>query len=214
MVSDSLKRIWRKLNRATPGLFLDPSVASGHYAVYVKDGSERKLVLEKDNLLLYTWGVIAAHCIGLGAATHKISSGYIEFENSATAGTVVVPSYGRGDYTSYYTGLTGNKDFLRLSLDSTPTLDQHPDYVSLLPAGENNRVSFGLTGVGGTQGVKGKTFSSANQSVAYGIALVATPLFSDMSQDLILARGYFNSGDQVAVPLGGQVEVDWKISFK
>lgn len=209
-----LLKQWQKSEHYCPGLHVHPSIASGHYSVYTREQGQRKLLFSRDNLLLYAWGWIAAKCIALGDTSFKISGGYIEFENSQTAGSVVVPSYSRQDHLAYYTGLSGNKDYLRLALDSTPTLDQHPDYTTLLPAGAVNRALFGLTGVGGAVGQHGKTFSNANDSVAYGIALVARPLPTDPSQDVILSRGYFAPADQVLVPLGGQVEVDWYLSFK
>lgn len=213
-MSKSLHTLWKKLNRAYPGMYVNPGRVSGEYSVYIRKGSERKLVLHKDNLLLYTWGWIAAKCIATGDTAYKVAGGYLEFENNQTAGAVTVPSYTREDELSYYNALTGDKDFLRLALDGTPTLDQHPDYVSLLPTGSVNRATFSLTGVGGSTGIRGKTFSNANQSVAYGVALVATPLLSDRTQDVILSRGYFDLADQVEVPTGGQVEVDWLVAFK
>lgn len=212
---DWIKRQWRREERRRPGLYMNPDLVSGEYEVSVVDAAGRVTpVLRKKNLLLYTWGWIAARCIGLGDETYKVSAAYVEYERSATAGAVAVPSYVRSDGAAYYNALSGDKDYLRVALAGTPTLDVSSGYSALLPGGAVNRVSFPVAAVEGATGVRGTAFTNAGQAVVYGLALVAAPLLSDPAQDVILSRGYFDPGDQILVPAAGQVQVTWRVAFK
>lgn len=194
---------------------ITPSAVYGDYVVEYQDENGKVYPLfEKNNLILYTWGWIAARCIGLGDAAYKVAAGYLEFENNQTAGNVSIPSYGREDAVAYFNGLTGEKDYFRTPLVGTPTLDKHPASVTLLPTAAVNRVNFSFAIPVGVRGQRGKIFSNSNQSVLYGLSLVATPLWSDSNQDVILARSYFDTSDQIAAPATGQINVTWRVSFR
>lgn len=212
-MAGKLRDLWRALDREFPGLFLDPAVASGEYDVgYVGPGGWRHL-FTKRNLLLYTWGYVAAKCVGQGDATFKVAAAYLEYENVTNPSDAVsVPSYGRADGLSYYDGLGANRDFLRVALAGTPSIDVSPGYESYFTTG-GNRVTFDLQS-SGTAGVLGRPFSDANNSKACGVALVATPSPADRTQDVILARGYFDVADQPLKLAGSQIGVRWKVSFR
>lgn len=209
-------KLWRKLERRRPGMYLHPAVASGRYQVgYLDESSGRWTPLfEKDNLLLYTWGYLAARTLGQGDVTYKVSTAYLEYQNVAAPGdAVAVPSFTRASDISYYNGLGAGRDFLRVALTGTPSIDIHEGYESYFSAGTGNRVTFVLQSAG-TAGVLGRPFSHLNNSKACGIALVATPVEADRSQDVILARGYFEVADQPLKVNGSQIGVRWKVSFQ
>lgn len=212
-----LTGLWERLERERPGVFLHPSVASGRYEVgYVRESDLAWTPLfEKDNLLLYSWGFAVAKTLGVGDVTYKVSSAYLEYANVASPSDAVsVPSYTRADGLSYYNGLAAGRDFLRVALTGTPTIDASPGYESYFISGvSGNRVTFVLQSAG-TAGVLGRPFSDANNSKACGIALVATPAPADRSQDVIVARGYFAVPDQPLKLAGSQIGVRWRISFK
>lgn len=209
----TLKQLWRALGR--PGLFMDPDVVSGEYSVYELDGDRRRPLFSKQNLILYTWGFIAAKCIGQGNAAYKVSAAYLEYENVANpADPVSVPSFSRGDGLPYYNGLSGNRDYLRVALSGTPAIDIASGFESYFTAGvSGNRCTFSFQSAG-TQGVLGRPFANGNNSKACGIALVATPLASDRLQDVVLCRGYFEVADQIVKGVSTQIGVDWKVTFK
>lgn len=171
-------------------------------------------LFSRGNLLPYSWGFVAAKCIGVGDVSYKAAAIYLEYENVASPSDVItVPAYDRTSDLSYYNGLSGNKDFLRVALASTPTIDIAPGYESYFTAGvSGNRVTYTSQSVG-SYGVLGRPWSEASNSKAYGIAIVATPVPSDRSQDVILSRGYFAEGDQLLKTSGHQVQVLWKHTF-
>lgn len=207
---------WARLEKAYPGLFLNPAIASGEYTVgrVYPDGGFTPL-FTKPNLLLYSWGFIAAKCIGQGDTDYKVNAAYLEYANVAAPGDPVsIPSTARDDDLSYYDSLPADRDFLRVSLTGTPAIDIATGFESYFIGGvSGNRVTFVLQSTG-TIGVLGTPFSDVNNSKACGIALVATPEVSDRSKDVILARGYFDVGDQPLKAAGSQIGVNWSISFK
>jgi hypothetical protein len=213
----TLQHHWRQLNARFPGLFLDPAIASGHYQVgYVHEATGAWTPLfDKDNLLLYTWGFIACQTLGLGDSSYKVNAAYLEYENLTNpTDPVSVPAFGRADGLDYYNGLGGNRDFLRVALAGTPTIDIAAGYEDYFIADvTGNRCKFTLQSAG-THGVLGRPFSEVNNSKACGIALVATPVFADRAQDVILARGYFDVDDQPLKTLGAQIGVRWYVAFK
>jgi hypothetical protein len=171
-------------------------------------------LFSRENLLPYSWGFIAAKCIGMGDVSYKASAIYLEYENVADPDDVVtIPAYDRTSDLSYYNGLSGNKDFLRVALAGVPTLDIATGYESYFTSGvSGNRVTYTAQSVG-SYGVLGRAWSEASNSKAYGVAVVATPVPSDRSQDVILSRGYFAEEDQLLKATGQQVQVRWKHTF-
>lgn len=211
-----LREHWHALEKRYPGLYLNPGIATGEYTVgnVYPDGGFEPL-FTKSNLLLYSWGFIAAKCIGQGDVNYKVSAAYLEYANVALPGDPVsVPALARDDDLSYYNSLPADRDFLRVSLTGTPTIDIATGFESYFDAGvSGNRVTFVLQSAG-TSGVLGTPFSDVNNSKACGIALVATPEPSDRSKDVILARGYFDVVDQPLKGAGTQIGVNWVLSFK
>ena len=170
----------------------------------------------RQNQIQFHWGFIAAQTIGNGLSKYRVSAMYIEFENVASPGDpVTVPMYGRDEGTEYYDALqsSGTLDFLRVPLLQAPLLGIAPGFESYFTAGETgNRATF-FAQSQGVVGVHGKTFSDSVNSKVYGVALVATPVFADRTQDVVFARTYFPTGEQTLKEASSQIGISWDIDF-
>jgi hypothetical protein len=172
---------------------------TGEYCLFERDDSglwTPRFAAFRPNLLLYTWGHIAAQAIGRGDRNYRVSTVYLEFENNP--GVVAAPSVAAGDGVGYYNALASspNRDYLRVPIEAMPSIVVAPGYEAFLPPETGNRAVFAVQ-TGGTQGVHGKPFSEAASSRVFGIALAATPVLNDATADILLARGYYDPGEQV-----------------
>jgi hypothetical protein len=166
------------------------------------------------NQIQWTWGEIACKLFGEGRPEYKIGGMYIEFENVASPGDVVTPpSFDRSEGLEYYSALSASptRDYLRVQLISAPKSSLISGYED---ASVNvNQLTFFAQSSGST-GVNGKTFSAAANSTVYGVALVAMPRWENMSQDLIFAREYYPTAQQILKQASSQVGVSWTEQFK
>lgn len=182
----------------------------GEVSTYsVLESGEWKLLSTCDNQIQWSWGEIACHLFGDGNPAYKISAMYIEYEN--TAGTPSVPSYARSEGLEYYNSLSTSlvKDFLRVPMLSAPAKGIAPGYSNI----NFNQLTF-VAQSSGTTGVHGKGFSELVASKIYGVALVAAPVWSDRTQDVVFARKYYTSGNVVAKQASSQIGVSWVERFK
>ena len=193
-----------------------PSI-NGQVSVYeINEDTSRRHILTQYNQIQYDWGAIATRCIGKGERNYRVSAMYIEFENVASPGNAVaIPTYERSEGRSYYQDLQDsvNRDFLRIPLLYEPSVR--------IQAGREDYFEEGLTGdvlrfaaqSQGSVGFHGKTFSAGTNSKVFGVALVATPVFSDPTQDLIFARTYFQTSEQLVVAASKSVGITWDVNF-
>jgi hypothetical protein len=165
----------------------------------------RKLI-ERENLVLYGGADILAKLLS-GDPKYAINTMYLEFINLANpADPVPAPTFDRSGGVTYYTGLTGTQDFLRVPLVVTPIIDSSD---TGLYAG--NRVTF--FGVSeGMSGFHGLPFNSAVNSAVYGAGLVAAPSITDQSNDVVFSRVYTGI-DKVLKESGFEIGVTWTIQF-
>jgi hypothetical protein len=166
------------------------------------------------NTVLYDWGFIAAKAIGTGDGSYRVNTMYIEFENvAAPADAVGIPSFTRDEGLTYYNGLAGNQDFLRVGLLGLPTISIESGYEAYFGADEGNLLTF-LAQSEGTAGVLGNaTFSAANNSKVFGAALVASPVNADRTKDVVFSRTYFAVADQVLKQASSQICLSWEVPF-
>jgi hypothetical protein len=61
--------------------------------------------------------------------------------------------------------------------------------------------------------VHGRLFSASANSKVCGVALVAAPVFGDRTQDVIFARTYYDTSQQVIKPPSAQIGIGWDIIF-
>lgn len=163
---------------------------------------------EEDNLVLYSWGTIAAQLLANGNAAYKIGAMFLEFENNGGA-TVTPPTYDRTGGIAYYNGLSSSptRDYLRVPITAATLSTDTPSIYS------NNVMTF-FAQSSGVAGIHGKTFSDSVKSMVFGAALVCTPNFNDPTQDIVFSRIYFSAaGQQVKLP-SSQVGVTWPISLQ
>lgn len=173
----------------------------------------------KPNQIQVSWGHIAARQIGfkrpVGALDYSIGAMYFEFENVGDPDDPVTPpDYDELEGVEYYEDLLGSptRDYLRIPLAVEPTLGIEADH-SVFQAGiSGNKLTFHAQ-TAGLVGVHGKEFSSNVNSKIYGLALVATPVQNDETQDEVFARTYFATDDQVVKALSHQAAIDWDIIF-
>ena len=176
-------------------------------------------VMSQPNQIQYSWGFIAAKQIGFKRQAdrpdYSISALYIEFVNQENPATPVsAPAFGRDTSISYYNDLTGNNDFLRVPLSLEPSLGVSPGYDENLPVNQQgNQLTF-FVQTSGTTGVHGKAFSHSVNSKVFSAALVATPVFSDRTKDVIFARTIFSPENQVTKEASSQIGITWDIAFE
>lgn len=166
------------------------------------------------NQVQWTWGDIACKLFGEGLSEYKISGMYIEFENTDAPGdTVSAPSFDRSEGIGYYSALSASstRDFLRVPLISSPKASIVTGYEDS-EVGANQLTFFAQTS--GTIGIHGKSFSAVANSTVFGLALVAVPKWGDRTKDLIFAREYYPSGQQVLKQTSSQVGISWTEQFK
>ena len=170
----------------------------------------------RPNQIQYSAGFVAAQCIGFGDKKFRINGMYIEYENLADPeDPVVVPTYTKADGIEYYEDLqsSGTRDFLRVPLVQLPLLGVVTGFEDYFQEGQGNSLTFFALTQGST-GVHGKTFSDSVNSKVCGVALVATPVFGDRTQDVIFARTYYDPSDQILKEPAHQIGVTWEIQFK
>lgn len=204
------------------------SFVNGHVTVWrVPDNGDKQLVGDQSNQIQYSWGFIASRQLGYrfqpNRDSYHISAMYIEFENqsaqAAVAGNAVSvsSSFPRTDSSAYYNSLSGSRDFLRIPLIIEPTSSVATgteSYLEELPLEQQfNKLTF-FAQSAGTTGVHGRAFSHEHNSKVYAVALVAAPVFSDRTKDVIFARTVLSSGNQVAKAASSQIGITWDISFK
>lgn len=171
----------------------------------------------KPNQIQYDWGFIAAKTIGLGNPKFRVSAMYVEFENVADPDDpVTIPAFSREAGIEYYDDLqsSGTKDFLRVPFVSLPAIGIESGFEAFFTPDETgNKLTFHAQ-TQGIIGVHGKTFSDGVNSKVYGAAIVATPEFSDRTQDIIFARSYFDTIEQTVKEASSQIGVTWEIAFE
>lgn len=164
------------------------------------------------NLRLYEAATIVANLLLRNGLQYGISTMYLEYENLADPDDpVTIPSFDRGPGTgqAYYAGLatSPDRDYLRVpiisgTLASTDLVNYpHGNVITVFAQ------SAGLVGV------NGKPFSAAAGSKVYGAAVVAAVADPDPSQDLVFARFYKDSDEQVAKLDTSQIGMSYQIPF-
>lgn len=193
----------------------------GHVSIWrVDDATGAKTLLgAQPNQIQYTWGFLAAKQLGYrpqaDRLNYHISAMYIEFENQDDPETpVAAGSFGRDLGKNYYNALSGDRDFLRVPMLIEPTSGIVSGYESLLPQEQQiNKLTF-FVQTAGMIGENGLTFSSAQGSKVYAAALIAAPVFSDKSKDVIFARTVFDTANQVTKETSAQIGITWEIAFE
>jgi hypothetical protein len=89
-----------------------------------------------------------------------------------------------------------------------------PGYDEKLPENQKgNQLTF-FVQTSGTTGVLGRAFSHSVNSKVFAAALVATPVFSDRTKDVIFARTIFSPENQVTKEASSQIGITWDIAFE
>lgn len=156
------------------------------------------------NTVIYDWGQIVGNLLrgSPDGKNYHIGGLYLEFENNGGA-AVTPPTIDRAEGLSYYEGLGGNKDYLRLV----------GPYTKLYQSGDVWVFSVSINS-SGIAGENGNSFSAASSSRVYGAALVAFPDVSDSSQDIVLSRHYpSNTDEQLVKPANAQINVEWELTL-
>jgi hypothetical protein len=163
------------------------------------------------NQIQVFWAYSVAKAWGQGDPSYKPGAIYFEYKNVVSSGDLVaVPTYVRTDGLSYYNTLASPYDFLRIPLSSLPLISIQSGYEASFTDPEGNVLSFFAQTAEAT-GILGRTFSDSVNSKVFGVALVATPTWSDRTKDILIARTYFSTGQQQLKLSGSQIGVTWKI---
>lgn len=173
----------------------------------------RRPAARQANQIQDTWGFIVAKLLGFGDNKYKINAMYIEFENvDDPEDPVTLPTNEPDETVGYYDdlSLSSSRDFLRVPLLVAPGISVVSGFEDVFEAGQGNKLTF-FTQTQGVAGVHGRGFSSGDNSKVYGVALAATPVFADRTQDVILARSYLAADRQVLKELTPDVGVTWHL---
>lgn len=181
----------------------------------------RTPIVKKSNQIQYSWGFIAAKQLGYRRHAERpdyhISGMYIEYENQTDPSIPIsVSTFERSLGLPYYNSLavSDTRDYLRVPLRLEPTLTIATGFSEYFTEGQDgNQLTF-FAQTSGTAGVNGKSFGASVNSKVYSAALVATPVFSDRTQDVIFARTFFDVGDQTTKEPSSQIGITWDISFE
>jgi hypothetical protein len=198
----------------------------GHISLWrVDERTGLKLpVGHQPNQIQYSWGYIAARQIGYRPNPEKlnynISAVYLEFENQNDPEQEISASpFDRDLGIGYYNALVDNptRDFLRIPLILEPAGSVSAGYEANLPVEQQlNKLTFFVQSVGAF-GVHGQQFSHAAEngtSKVFAAALVAAPVFSDRTKDVIFARTVFLPQNQVTKEASSQIGLTWEIAFE
>ena len=167
------------------------------------------------NQIQYGWGAAAAKLLATGNAAYKISTMYVEFENVADGEDVVTPpTYTRSEGREYYENLAmlPDRDFLRVPLLLPAAVTVEAGYEDYMPDNEGNLLTF-YTQSQGIAGYHGREFNHNVNSKIFGAALVVTPDAEDPTADIIVARTYLNTDNQVLKVAASQVGLTWQLSL-
>jgi hypothetical protein len=196
----------------------------GHVSVWrIDEKNGLKLPLfAQANQIQYGWGFIAAKQLGYrrqpDRLDYHISAMYIEYENIDPALTVSTPSFGRNVDITYYNSLSDSqtRNFIRVPLSIEPALSVSAGYDANLPVNQSgNQLTFFAQTSEARVVYAGaaRQFSSANNSRVYAAALVAAPVLSDRSKDVVFARTIFSGGNQVTKEASSQIGITWDVAF-
>jgi hypothetical protein len=196
----------------------------GHVAVWrIDEKTGLKLPLfSQANQIQYGWGFIAAKQLGYrrqpDRLDYHISAMYIEYENIDPELTISTPSFGRNVDITYYNALVDSqtRNFIRVPLSIEPALSVSAGYDANLPINQSgNQLTFFAQTAEARVVYEGENrqFNSANNSRVYAAALVAAPVLSDRSKDVVFARTVFSGGNQVTKEASSQIGITWDVAF-
>ena len=207
---------------ATDKIGKNGSGVRGHVTLWrVEDSGLLTPLHDQHNQIQYSWGHIAARQLGYrpqsDRPSYHISAMYLEFENVANPGdAVTVSDFDRDLGATYFDELmySAVQDFLRVPLRLEPSLGISNGYEDFFTEGLNgNQLTF-FAQTSGLAGVHGKSFSHTVNSKVYAATLVATPVFSDRTKDVVFARTVFEEEHQVTKEASSQIGITWDIAFE
>lgn len=182
-------------------------------------GAAPDLAQWSHNEALAAWGYVAARGLSEGSPTWRIRKVYVEFQNVAVESDLVAvptvdglnPLHGR----PYYDALADSTDtdYLRVDVLAAPQIDVEDGYAGAFPdAGTGNLLRLHAQS-SGLIGINGLPFDDGNNSKVFGTALVVAPVENDPTQDIVIARGYFEGAAQLIKLPGRQIGVTWEVPF-
>lgn len=196
----------------------------GHVSVWrIDEKTGLKLPLfSQANQIQYGWGFIAAKQLGYrrqpDRLDYHISAMYIEYENIDPEIPTSTPGFSRNVDITYYNSLVDSqtRNFIRVPLSIEPALSVSAGYDANLPVNQSgNQLTFFAQTSEARVVYEGeeRQFNSANNSRVYAAALVAAPVLSDRSKDVVFARTVFSGGNQVTKEASSQIGITWDVAF-
>lgn len=176
-------------------------------------------VVSQHNQIQYSWGYVVAKQVGFRRQAdrldYNLSALYIEYENQASNPELPISesdTFARDLGISYYNSLSSPRDYLRVQISLEPGLGVSPGYEANLPIDQQgNQLTF-FAQTSGTVGVHGTPFNSTSK--VFAAALVAAPVWSDHTRDVVFARTVFADNNQVTKEPSSQIGITWDIAFE
>jgi hypothetical protein len=187
----------------------------------VPETGPKILLAEQPNQIQFSWGFVAANQLGRRRSAERpdyaISALYIEYENQddPEEPVSVSSSFARNLGVEYYNSMSDStdRDFLRVPLIIEPTIGVSSGYEANLPVNQQgNQLTF-FVQTAGAVGANGLPFSHTVNSKVFAAALVAAPVFSDRTKDVIFARTVLNTDNQITKEASAQIGITWDIAF-
>ncbi len=146
---------------------------------------ERYLVSSGPNVLTFSGVDVMARLL---AGQGSLNGLYLEFANTTDPSSIAPPAVTPTVGVEYYTGLSGQYDYMRAPLRLDGALEASDSRY-----GSNRLRLIGTSG--GAAGVHGLPFSAIAGSAVYGAALVM--LGKTPADDIVYARHYFAQPDTI-----------------
>jgi len=158
------------------------------------------------NDVVYEWAAIVGNLLNGTGLNYRIGGMYLEFNNGGSP--VTPPAFDRTRDVSYYNGLSGSRDYLRVGLTAAQLTSSDE---TLFP---NGNICTFFSRSQGIQGVHGTTFSNGVGSIVFGASLVAYVDDTDATQDLILSSMYFDTASQQEKLATSQIGLEWELTLQ
>jgi hypothetical protein len=187
----------------------------------VPETGPKILLASQPNQIQFSWGFVAAQQLGRRRSAERpdyaISALYIEYENQddPEEPVAVASSFVRSLGVEYYNAMSdsADRDFLRVPIIIEPAITVSSGYEANLPVNQQgNQLTF-FVQTAGAFGANGLPFSHTVNSKVFAAALVAAPVFSDRTKDVVFARTVLNVDNQITKEASAQIGITWDIAF-
>lgn len=180
-------------------------------------------IIHKKNLVLYGAADVMARLVS-GASNYAISHMYYDYINT-NSDDPDISSISREDGLTYFKGLTGKKDWLRIPILTAAKIDRYNEFNSPAPNDvyAGNMATFVATSASHPSQTGERNLKSPNNnyfdstggngpSKITGVALAVSPDPYNKYKDIVFSRLALSS--PITIQANSYVDCFWSIAFK